>query len=62
MAEYIKNGGLPPLRQTLTSFRIIKKFFKMVDYLCLRQTLSSSHLGFRLTFLPIFAGLPTLPI
>jgi len=33
----------------------------MADYLRLGKTLTSSHLGIRLTFLPIFAGLPTNP-
>ena len=33
----------------------------MADYLPPRQTLYSSHLGFRLPFLPIFSPLPTIP-
>jgi len=61
MDDYIQNGGLPsptPNPHFLPHDYIIKKDFKMADNI---QTLSSSYLGFRLHFLPIFAGLPTLP-
>jgi len=33
----------------------------MADIIRLRLTITSSHLGFRLPFLPIFAGLPINP-